>query len=159
MYMLSRLVSDMQEINVDFQVSKGLSYLEQLEYTQCLVNAAKKRESGIRKSNWLVSFHKESPLVVRKRISLIIDNMKIGRKKTAASIFLSTVILGLVVLCPNLIIFEPYSMPMKDVEESIGGREGGIWGIDNKDGTYDLYIGGQYYKSEIEERRVGKECT
>ena len=138
MYMLSRLVSNMQEINVDFQVSKGLSYLEQLEYTQCLVNAAKKREFGIGKSNWLVSFHKESPLVVRKRISLIIDNMKISRKKTAASIFLSAVILSLVVLCPNLIIFEPYSMPMKDVEESIGGREGGIWGIDNKDGTYDL---------------------
>ena len=147
MYMLSRLVSDTQEINVDFQVSKGLSYLEQLEYTQCLVNAAKKRESGIRKSNWLVSFHKESPLVVRKRISLIIDNMKISRKKTAASIFLSTVILGLVVLCPNLIIFEPYSMPMKDVEESIGGREGGIWGIDNKDGTYDIYVGGSYLKT------------
>lgn len=147
MYMLSRLVSDMQEINVDFQVSKGLSYLEQLEYTQCLVNAAKKRESGIGKSNWLVSFHKESPLVVRKRISLIIDNMKISRKKTAASIFLSTVILGLVVLCPNLIIFEPYSMPMKDVEESIGGREGGIWGIDNKDGTCDIYVGGSYLKT------------
>ena len=101
-------ISVEEEINVDFQVSKGLSYLEQLEYTQCLVNTAKKRESGIGKSNWLVSFHKESPLVVRKRISLIIDNMKISRKKTAASIFLSTVIFSLVVLCPNLIIFEPY---------------------------------------------------
>lgn len=73
--------------------------------------------------------------------------MKISRKKTAASIFLSAVILSLVVLCPNLIIFEPYSMPMKDVEESIGGREGGIWGIDNKDGTYDIYVGGSYLKT------------
>ncbi len=147
MYMLSRLVSDTQEINVDFQVSKGLSYLEQLEYTQCLVNAAKKRESGIGKSNWLVSFHKESPLVVRKRISLIIDNMKISRKKTAASIFLSTVILGLVVLCPNLIIFEPYSIPEELVDMSVGGREGGICGVDNKDGTYDIYMDGIYLKT------------
>lgn len=85
--------------------------------------------------------------MVRKRISLIIDNMKISRKKTAASIFLSTVIFSLVVLCPNLIIFEPYSMPAGDIGESAGGREGGIWGVDNNDGTYDIYLNGSYYKT------------
>lgn len=151
MYMLSKLVSNMQEINVDFQVSKGLSNLEQLEYTQCLINTAKKRTYRNQKNSWLVSFHKESPLVVGKRINLVLSYMQVGKKKTVASILLSIVILSLVVLCPNVIIFEPYFIPAGDIGESAGGREGGIWGIDNKDGTYDIYLNGSYYKTTSKE--------
>ena len=147
MYMLSKLVSNMQEINVDFQVSKGLSNLEQLEYTQCLINTAKKRTYRNQKNSWLVSFHKESPLVVGKRINLVLSYMQVGNKKTVASILLSIVILSLVVLCPNIIVFEPYSMAKSDMDESVGGREGGIWCIDNKDGTYDIYVDGVYVKT------------
>ena len=147
MYMLSKLVSNMQEINVDFQVSKGLSNLEQLEYTQCLINTAKKRTYRNQKNSWLVSFHKESSLVVGKRINLVLSYMQVGKKKTVASILLSIVILSLVVLCPNVIIFEPYFIPAGDIGESAGGREGGIWGVDNKDGTYDIYLNGSYYKT------------
>ena len=151
MYMLSKLVSNMQEINVDFQVSKGLSNLEQLEYTQCLINTAKKRAYRNQKNSWLVSFHKESPLVVGKRINLVLSYMQVGKKKTVASILLSIVILSLVVLCPNVIIFEPYFIPAGDIGESAGGREGGIWGVDNKDGTYDIYLNGSYYKTTSKE--------
>lgn len=147
MYMLSKLVSNMQEINVDFQVSKGLSNLEQLEYTQCLINTAKKRAYRNQKNSWLVSFHKESPLVVGKRINLVLSYMQIGKKKTVASILLSIVILSLAVLCPNLIIFEPYSIPEELIDMSVGGRDGGIWGVDNKDGTYDIYVDGVFLKT------------
>lgn len=147
MYMLSKLVSNMQEINVDFQVSKGLSNLEQLEYTQCLINTAKKRTYRNQKNSWLVSFHKESSLVVGKRINLVLSYMQIGKKKTVASILLSIVILSLAVLCPNLIIFEPYSIPEELIDMSVGGRDGGIWGVDNKDGTYDIYVDGVFLKT------------
>lgn len=147
MYMLSDLVSNMQEINVDFKIVEGLPDLYQLEYSQCLVRVAKTQQHKKAESRWRVSFKKESPSSTNKRISLMLRNMEINRKKTAASILLSVVILSLVVLCPNVIVFEPYSIPEELIDMSVGGREGGIWGVDNKDGTYDIYVDGIYLKT------------
>lgn len=147
MYMLSDLVSNMQEINVDFKIVEGLPDLYQLEYSQCLVRVAKTQKHKRAENRWRVSFKKESPSSTHKRISLMMENMEMNGKKTAASILLSAVILGLVVLCPYVVAFEPYSIPEELIDMSVGGREGGIWGVDNKDGTYDLYIDGQYYKT------------
>ncbi len=147
MYMLSDLVSNMQEINVDFKIVEGLPDLYQLEYSQCLVRVAKTQKHKRAENRWRVSFKKESPSSTHKRISLMMENMEMNGKKTAASILLSAVILGLVVLCPYVVAFEPYSMAQSDMDESAGGREGGIWGVDNKDGTYDIYLNGSYYKT------------
>lgn len=146
-YMLSDLVSNMQEINVDFKIVEGLPDLYQLEYSQCLVRVAKTQKHKRAENRWRVSFKKESPSSTHKRISLMMENMEMNGKKTAASILLSAVILGLVVLCPYVVAFEPYSMAQSDMDESAGGREGGIWGVDNKDGTYDIYLNGSYYKT------------
>ncbi len=147
MYMLSDLVSNMQEINVDFKIVEGLSDLYQLEYSQCLVRVAKTQQHKRTESRWRVSFKKESPSSTHKRINLMLRNMEVNRKKTVASILLSVVILSLVVLCPNVIVFEPYSIPEELIDASAGGRDGGIWGVDNKDGTYDIYLNGSYYKT------------
>ena len=147
MYMLSDLVSNMQEINVDFKIVEGLPDLYQLEYSQCLVRVAKTQQHKRAESRWRVSFKKETPSSTNKRISLMLRNMEMNGKKTAASILLSAVILSLVVLCPNVIVFEPYSIPDELIDASAGGRDGGIWGVDNKDGTYDIYLNGSYYKT------------
>ncbi|NBI89213.1 M56 family metallopeptidase [Lachnospiraceae bacterium] len=146
-YMLGNLIANMQEINVDFNVIKGLSSVNQLDYSLCLINVARIKEYRRCEKRWLVSFQKESPSAVDKRIKLMMDNMDISRKKTMASIFLSAMILGLIVLCPNVLNFEPYSVSESDVGQSVGGREGGIWGVDNGDGTYDIYVEGIYLKT------------
>lgn len=149
-YMLGSLVSSMQEINVDFRVVRGLSEMEQLEYVDCLVKVARHRVKRKRENHWEISFRKESPSEIHKRIGLMIKNQEISGKKTTASFLLSAGILGVIVLCPNILTFEPYAIPEEKVEGSVGVKEGGIYCLDNKNGTYDVYVDGQYFKTVTE---------
>ena len=134
-YMLARLVYEMQEVNVDFKVIEGLPAEEQLKYPDCLVKVSRKREVRRREDLWAIGFRKESPSEANKRISLMLGNQDMGGRKTTASLLLSGGLLCMVVLCPNMLTFEPYGIPDEHVEGSIGAREG-----------------------RSEERRVGKEC-
>lgn len=151
-YILCKLVASMQEINVDFQVIKGLPEMEQLKYPDCLAKVKRNREMRKRgKGNqWAIGFQKESPSEVHKRISLILKNQDISGKKTTASFLLATAILGAIVIYPNIFTLEPYAIPDKDVDGSVGVKEKGIYYLDNKDGSYDIYIDGQYFDTTIE---------
>ena len=148
--MLGDLVSNMQEINVDFRIVKGLSKMEQLEYVDCLVKVARHRVKRKRENRWEISFRKESPSEVHKRISLMIKNQEISGKKTTASFLLSAGILCMIAVGPNVLTFEPYAIPEEKVEGSVGIKGGGICYVDNKDGTYDIYVDGRYFKTTIE---------
>ena len=146
-YMLGDLVSSMQEINVDFRIVRGLSEMEQLEYVDCLVKVARHRMKRKRENRWEISFRKESPSEVHKRISLMIKNQEISGKKTTASFLLSAGILCMIALCPNILTFEPYAIHEEDAVGTVGIKGGGICYLDNKDGTYDIYVDGQYFKT------------
>lgn len=149
-YMLGRLVVNMQEINVDFKVIKGLPGVEQLDYSDCLIKVARDGKKRREKKGWEMGFRKESPSVIHKRISLMLKSLKIDRKRTVASLMLSIVILCLINLCPSVFIFEPYSKVEADTEGTIGVREGNIYYIKNSDDTYDIYINNEYYKTVLE---------
>lgn len=149
-YMLARLVYEMQEVNVDFKVIEGLPAEEQLRYPDCLVKVSRKREVRRREDLWAIGFRKESPSEANKRISLMLGNQDMGGRKTTASLLLSAGLLCMVVLCPNMLTFEPYGIPDEHVEGSVGVTGGGICCLDNKDGTYDIYIDGQYYMTVME---------
>ncbi len=149
-YRLSDLIASMQEINVDFRIVRGLPEMEQLEYVDCLVKVARNREKRKRENQWEISFRKESPSEVNKRIRLMLQNQETSRKKTTASFLLSAGILCLIVIGPNILTFEPYAIPQEKVEGSVGIKGGGICYLDNKDGTYDIYVDGQYFKTTIE---------
>lgn len=73
-YRLSDLIASMQEINVDFRIVRGLPEMEQLEYVDCLVKVARNREKRKRENQWEISFRKESPSEVNKRIRLMLQN-------------------------------------------------------------------------------------
>ena len=124
--------------------------MEQLEYVDCLVKVARNREKRKRKNRWEFSFRKESPSEVNKRIRLMLKNQEISGKKTTASFLLSAGILCLIVIGPNILTFEPYAIHEEHVDGSIGGKEGQIYYLDNKDGTYDIYVEGQYYETTVE---------
>lgn len=149
-YMLSRLVAEMQEINVDFKVIEGLPEIEQLKYPDCLVSVARKREVRRRENPWAIGFRKGSPSAANKRVSLILKNQNMGGRKTTASLLLSAVILCMIVVGPNILTLEPYGIPDEHVDGSVGIKGGGICCLDNKDGTYDIYIDGQYYMTVLE---------
>ncbi len=144
---LCRLVANMQEINVDFKIIRKLPDLKQLDYSECLVKIAMEREKRKQKrrkrESWMVSFHGESSKAVRRRITLMMQNLEISGKKTVASILLSVVILGLVVVCPNALVFEPYHIPEEDAAGSFGMQDG-VFYLRNPDGTYEFYWNGKY---------------
>lgn len=146
-YMLGDLVSSMQEINVDFRVVRGLSEMEQLEYVDCLVKVARNRVKRKRENRWEISFRKESPSEIHKRISLMLKNQEVSGKKTTASFLLSAGILCMIAVCPNIMTFEPYAIHEEDAVGTVGIKGGGICYVDNKDGTYDIYVDGQYFKT------------
>lgn len=141
-HMLCRLISDMQEINVDFKIIKKLPEAEQLDYSECLVKVARIREKKKQEKRWIVAFQKESPSAVHKRISLMLNNLEISKRKTAATVVLAGVILSLIILCPNVMIFEPYAIPSEDAEGTFGISDN-IYYLKNADNTYSLYLDGE----------------
>lgn len=142
--MLESLINDLLEINVDFRIMKDLPEERKLDYSECLVKMAKKRELSKIENRWIMAFQKESPSAVRKRISLMLDNLEIDKKKTAKSVMLSAMILALVVFCPNVLIFEPYSIAEEDAEGTFDLSEDNVFYIRNKDGSFNLYIDNEY---------------
>ena len=143
-YILCKLIAQTQEINVDFSVMRELTEAETLDYSACLVKLTREREEHKKEEKWLMSFQTESALLLSKRVKLIMDNLQTSTKKTIASIMLSVVMVGLIVICPNVLSFEPYAIPEADVGESVGLRDDKMFYLKNADGTYSLYIGGEY---------------
>lgn len=143
-YMLNDLVAQTQEINVDFAIMRKLSQTEILDYSACLVKITRAREKSKREERWLMSFQKESTLVLTKRIDLMMDNLGISTKKTIASVLISVLMVSLIAICPNVIIFEPYAIAEEDAGESGGLRDGKMYYLKVGNNEYDLYINDEY---------------
>ncbi len=141
-YMLNGLIAQAQEINVDFGVLRKLKEEETFEYTECLLKLS--GSGGKDGERWLMSFRKEKPDLLNKRINLMIANLELSKRKTIASVLLTLVMIGLIGICPNVISLEPYGIPEADADGSIGLRDKGTYYFQNKYGTYDLYIDGEY---------------
>lgn len=141
-YMLNGLIAQAQEINVDFGVLRKLKEEETFEYTECLLKLS--GSGGKDGERWLMSFRKEKPDLLNKRINLMIANLELSKRKTIASVLLTLVMIGLIGICPNVISLEPYGIPEADADGSIGLREDRTYYIQNEDGTYRLYIDGVY---------------
>ena len=80
----------------------------------------------------------------------MLKSLNMSGRKTVASIMLSVLVLCLITLCPSVFIFEPYSIVEEDCEGTIGVREENIYYVKNGNGTYDVYIDDQYYKTILE---------
>lgn len=148
--MLKKLISNLQEINTDYSVMKGLSDEKKLDYLENLVKVAKDRESSRKSSQWLMAFQKENSSAVHKRITLMLENMEINKKKTVSSMFLSIIIFGLVVFCPNILAFEPYAISQKDAEGTFDIKTDDIFYLANSDNSYSLFWDGQYVATVTE---------
>lgn len=141
---LKKLISNMQEINVDFSIIKGLSKEKKFDYLECLVKVAKRREGKKNINLWGVAFQKESSSAIYKRICLVLENMEFTKRKTIMSIILSGIILGVVIFCPNIFIFEPYSIAEKDAETTFDIESDNVFYLKNHDSSFSLFWDGQY---------------
>lgn len=149
-YKLNDLIAQTQEINVDFSVMRKLGNKGTLDYTACLLKVTREREKYDTEERWLMSFQKESTMLLTKRINLMMQNLEISKRKTIASVLISVVMVGLIAICPNVIIFEPYGIAEEDANGSVGLKDEGNYYILNKNGTYRLYIDGKYFMTSEE---------
>ena len=74
----------------------------------------------------------------------MIDNLEISKKKTIMSVLLSVVMVGLIVVCPNVISFEPYGIPEADADGSFDVDDENMYYLKDERGMYKLYIDGKY---------------
>lgn len=143
-YLLCRLVTQTQEINVDFSIMRKLTKKETLDYSAFLIRLTRDREKRKKNRKWLMAFQTESSVLISKRIKLMMDNLEISTRRTIASVVLSIAMVGLIAVCPNVFILEPYSIPEEDARESVGLREDAVYYLQSEDGSYRLYIDGKY---------------
>ncbi len=141
-YMLNDLIAQAQEINVDFGVLRKLDKTETYDYPACLLKLSV--DGGKDVERWLMSFKKEESDLLKKRIHLMIDNLEISKKKTIMSVLLSVVMVGLIVVCPNVISFEPYGIPEADADGSFDVDDENMYYLKDERGMYKLYIDGKY---------------
>lgn len=141
---LKKLISNMQEINVDFSIIKGLSNEKKFDYLECLVKVAKRREDKKNINLWGMAFQKESSSAICKRICLVLENMEITKRKTIMSIILSSIILGVVIFCPNILMFEPYSITEEAAQTTFDIENDNVFYLKNQDSSFSLFWNGQY---------------
>lgn len=145
-YVLCKLIAQAQEINVDFSIMRKLTEDNILEYSSCLIKLRRDQEDRKKEEKWLMGFQKESTMLLSRRIDLMMKNLEISRKKTVRSVTLSIVMVGLIVVCPNVISFEAYYIPEADVDSSVGMREDNkMFYLEKEDGTYEIYVNGKSY--------------
>ena len=129
---------------MDFSIMRKLTKKETLDYSAFLIRLTRDREKRKKNRKWLMAFQTESSILISKRVKLMMDNLEISTKRTIASVMLSIAMVGLIAVCPNVIILEPYSIPEEDARESGGLRDGKMYYLKDKNGKYDMYIDGKY---------------
>ncbi|MEJ8738657.1 M56 family metallopeptidase, partial [Erysipelotrichaceae bacterium HCN-30851] len=138
-YMLSKNINLFLEIRVDEQVTRNMSTVSRLDYTQSLVAVQRKLNDQKNKNFAYSSFIDDSANILAYRIHYLIDGDFIKKTK---SIFL--VLLCVLPFLSNLIILEPEyddSNLVKDTMTFDDISKGYI--IQHKDGSYSLTINGQ----------------
>lgn len=152
------------EISVDSKVIAPLEPLGRLDYSKSLTSMArtlaekkttpaftatysstKTDVSRLNKSSKTQSSKKPSSL--SQRIQMIIGSP--DKIKTLAPNGLVSSLLLIGALMISLVfVFEPYRIPNKYAEETFDSDSRNLFYIDNQDGTYDLYLDNNYYRTE-----------
>lgn len=152
------------EISVDSKVIAPLEPLGRLDYSKSLTSMArtlaekkttlaftatysstKTDDSKLNKSSKTKSAKKPSSL--SQRIQMIIGSP--DKIKTLAPNGLVSSLLLIGALMISLVfVFEPYRIPNKYAEETFDSDSRNLFYIDNQDGTYDLYLDNNYYRTE-----------
>ena len=154
------------EISVDSKVIAPLEPLGRLDYSKSLTSMArtlaekkttpaftatynpdKTDDSKLNKSSKTKSSKKPSSL--SQRIQMIIGSP--DKIKTLAPNGLVSSLLLIGALMISLVfVFEPYRVDTANATTTFKATDRNLFYIDNKDGTYDLYLDNQYFATESE---------
>lgn len=145
-YLMRDQIIRIQEFRVDFTIIRKMDELQKLEYLECLMSIAryKKKESNL---IWEAAFAKDSDKEVIKRASLILDEKKNNKYSSFKSLLVGGLLVANVLLLPNFIIVEPYSIAKEHSADTYHIDKANSYYVLKEDGSYDVYIDRQYFGS------------
>lgn len=144
-YPIKKQLSALLEINADVKATDKLDEAETISYMQCLLKAAKFRETHT-KSTLESSFNISSMSAISKRVNVISNNYKISKLRRSLNIFTATLLLVITLIIPNFFTIisvagdEPGRVYNPEENGCFQIRKDNAFYIELEDGTYDLYV-------------------
>ncbi len=140
-YSLRRQMNQILELRVDEQMIQNFTEEEKIQYIELMIKISKQIYYKKNNSQLLAMFtsKKNSLLLNRSRYILSSNNSKI---ETNGLFLLIVFMLGIFI--QTSIVFEPYSIKESDAEYTFEIKKDNSFLILEKDGTYKLYIDGNY---------------
>lgn len=143
-YLLQKQLNSLLEINVDSNLTKDPSDL--IPYMECLVNVKKQSITSTEKqfNHYMLSLNNFKKSMLEKRFDLLARGAK---QKHFYSLFFvfASILIFLLSYCFTL---EPSALPVStDTEQIFILTEENAYAVPNDDGTYDLYLYGEYLET------------
>lgn len=148
LYLLRYRLNVMLEIKVDLDVTNSWEEIQVIEYLDCLISLPK-RKNHISPEKYLINFSVKSKPIITQRIKLILDHLYTYKKPNALIKIFLRLIPIFILLLPMLLIIEPYSILPEQENESFIITPENAYYIKNNDGTYDLFLNGEYIVTQI----------
>ena len=147
-YLLRSQINRIQELHIDLEIMNNLNESQKLEYVECLIDFTK-HYSSKHKERLLTAFNHNSGNTMLNRFKTIVDYLDKPNQKSRQTLRSTLLTFALVIsifVLPNFIILEAKALPenIEELEGTFSINQGNSFFILNDDGTYDLYLGGQY---------------
>lgn len=146
-WLLEDYLSRFLEMRIDFSMADNPK--QKAVYLTCLLSIVKQLGNTNSKKFLLsINFSTSADSALRQRFELLMDTDRINRKEQRTwHQKIAMCGMSLLFLCSFLFIFEAYFISDNNQRNSISSGEENSFFIDNQDGTYDLYITGQYIET------------
>jgi hypothetical protein len=129
---------------------RGLDEVQKVEYAQCLIEFAK-AQNFTHKQQWITALNNKDKGTVKRLKTILeyLENHSAKKRYTMRGVVLMLALAVSIFVLPNFVIFEPYGMPETYREEleregAFTLDENSVYLLMKDDGTYDLYVNGQY---------------
>lgn len=146
-YIFKKLINNLLELNVDYQVTRSLPDNEKLEYLACLLKIAKISSLCWNNAQWsmtFTSFSSRDSTLISQRIHMICYKINEKQRKLILPVFLIILSYIIFLYASFFVIVEPSYISQEHATGSFSPSDDGCYMIRNKDGTYDLFIDSQY---------------
>lgn len=146
-WLLEDYLNRFLEMCIDFSMADNPK--QKAAYLTCLLSIVKQLGNTNPKKFLLsINFSTSANSALRQRFELLMDTDRINRKEQrTCHQKIAMCGMSLLFLCSFLFIFEAYYISDNNQRNSISSGEENSFFIDNQDGTYDLYITGQYIET------------
>lgn len=153
--LLKRQIATMLELRIDLQITNSSDPQDQINYLNCLINAAKAASFNPVSAESAISFCNTNESLLTQRFFIIMNGSQKKRNRRKQLLF-SFFFVGLFFFS-IFFIFEPYCISSEALEEGFLATPDNSYLIKNPNGTYDFYYNDIYQStlSRVDDSLLG----